>query len=282
MATRALPVPVAAPLAAPPRFGLLVEAVTLTDALRWEAGYVFEPEACSGAGVFDPCDNDVREAPDRPGLIEDVPFGVWAADQCSALGMNEADYRARARRALEAQQSEQVAAEFWTGAQSIASAWGNQHLANQAAADVMGETLEPVAALACLEQGLANYQGNRRGMIHCTVQTRTEWAAKYVIRREGNLWLTPQDHIVIADAGYDGSGPDHQPAESGNVWAYATGLVTVRLSDVEALPGTLAEATNRLQNTVTFWAQRLASPSWDGCALVAASLDLDVCQTGGS
>lgn len=274
--------PVDAPLAGPPRFGLVAAANVLRDALRWEGGYIFQPEALSGAGVQDPCDVVDFDPPERPANVTGVPFLVWAGDVCSAMGFEAADYQGRARRALEAQESEQIAHEFWVGTQNDASGWGNQQLADQASADVYGESMLPVDALACLEQGLANEQGNRRGMIHCTPQVLSVWAANYFIRREGNLWLTPLDHIVVADAGYDGSGPDGQPATDGNIWAYATGLVTLRLSEVAVVPGDFAQALDRAVNTVTYRAERLASPSWDGQAHIAVSLDLALCGAGGS
>lgn len=275
--------PVPAPIPSAPRFGLLV-AATVTDdpGLRWEGGYTFQPEVVRGAGVFDPCDNGNEDPPDRPDLVTNVPFGVWAGDVCSTFGWEAADYEGRARRALDLMQSEQVAHEFWTGTQSDISNWGNQHLADQAAADVYGESLTPLGALACLEQGLADYQGNLRGMVHCSPQVLSYWAQNYYIRREGNLWLTPLDHIVVADAGYDGSGPDGQPAATGNVWAYATGMVTVRLGTAVLTPPEFAQALDRANNTVTYRSDRLASPSWDGQALIAVSLDIAVCGHGGS
>lgn len=276
--------PVEAPLAGAPRFGLIPAATVLRDALRWEGGYEFQPEAVSGAGVVDPCNvqNGDVDPPERPATVGNVPFLVWAGDVCSAMGFEAGDYQGRARRALEAQESEQAAREFWRGDQNDVSGWGNQTLANQASADVYGESMDPVDALACLEQGLANEQGNRRGMIHCTPQVLSVWASNYFIRREGNLWLSPLDHIVVADAGYDGSGPDGQPAASGNIWAYATGLVYVRMSPTVVTPGDLAEALDRQVNTVTYRAERLVSPSWDGQAHIAVSLNLALCGAGGS
>lgn len=274
--------PVDAPLAGPPRFGLIAAANVLRDTLRWEGGYIFQPEALSGAGVQDPCQVVDFEPPDRPANVTGVPFLVWAGDVCSAMGWEAADYQGRARRALEAQESEQVAREFWRGDQDAESGWDNQVLANQASADVYGESLEPVEALACLSQGLADEQGNRRGMIHCTPQVLEFWASQYLLRREGNLWLTALDHIVVADAGYDGSGPDGQAAATGNIWTYATGLVTVRMSEPVVVPGEFAQALDRSVNTVTYRTERLASPSWDGQAHIAVSLNLALCGAGGS
>lgn len=271
--------PVPAPLAGPPRQGLLVAANVISDALRWEAGYTFVPEACGGGGTFDPCGvADLDPPHGLPDAVGNVPFGIWEGDRCSTFGSDLDDLRARARRALEANQSEHVAAEFWTGAQADAAGWGdNQRLAAGAGVPVASAGEDVRTAFAALTQALADQQGNRRGMIHVTPRTLDAAAQAQAIRREGNLWLTPMDHIVVADAGYPGSGPSGEAAADAATWAFATGLVTVRLGDVLVAPDDDAQAVDTRVNTALFVASRLASAAWDGCALAAASIDL----TGG-
>lgn len=276
--------PVPAPIAGPPRYGLLVAANVVNDALRWEQGYTFSPEACTGGGVYDPCSEAPGIDPEgRPAAVGNVPFGIWDADRCSTMGGDSADdRRARARRALEANQSQHVASEFWTGALATAAAWGdNQRLAAGAGVPVASDGLNVTRSFAELTQALADQQGNRRGMIHCTPQTLDLAAAAMVVRREGNLWLTATDHIVVADAGYPGTGPEGQVRADTDTWAFATGLVVVRLGEVVVLPDSDAEAVDlrspRLSssiNSALYVASRLASPAWDGCALAAANIDL--------
>lgn len=273
-----MPQPVPAPLAGPPRFGLLVAANVVRDTIRWEQGYVFTPEACTGrGGVFDPCGSTAFDAErGRPSDVTNTPFGVWEADLCSVDSEAAEDGRARARRALEANESAHIASEFWLGTLSTAEAWDNQHLAAGGDVTALGAALQPRRAMGVLEQGLATLQGNRRGMIHTTPDVLSRWAADSVVRRDGNLWLTPHDHIVVTDAGYPGSGPAGQAKAAAATWAYVTGLVTVRLGPVEVIPSTddLPSAISHRINDATFYALRLASPSWDGCALGAASIDL--------
>lgn len=268
--------PVPAPLAGPPRFGLLVAANVLTDALRWEGGYTFVPEACGLGGTFDPC-GTVAFDPDlgHPDAVENIPFGIWEGDRCSVMGADLADLRARARRALEANQSQHIAAEFWTGDQATAAGWAdNQRLAAGGGVPVAGTAVVPARAVGLLEGALAGQQGNRRGMIHVTVETLSALAAESVIRREGNLWLTPADHIVVADAGYPGTGPTGQAAAEDAMWAFATGLVTVRMSEVAVMPDDDRQAVDARVNSALFVASRVASAAWDGCALAAVSIDL--------
>lgn len=60
-------------------------------------------------------------------------------------------------------------------------------------------------------------------------------------------------------------------------WAYATGLLDVRLSEMVIIPGSMAEATNRATNEVTFRAEGTASVVWDGCCHLA--VEVDICTT---
>ncbi|QOR55436.1 MAG: hypothetical protein SHS37scaffold145_87 [Phage 71_18] len=275
------PTPVAPPLPPAPRFGLLVAASVIPDAgERWDRGYTFPPYLVTGAGVIDPCDMTTAfDVPDRPDIVEAQPFAVVAGDVCSAFGWTEQNYVERAEDALAWQESEQTAAEFWTGDLATAAGWTtNQRLEAGAAVHQAGLGLDPVQAMHCLEQSLADQQGNLRGMIHATIGTLSHWLDHHLLERQGNLWLSPHGHIVVTDAGYPGSGPTGTPAANGAVWAYATGLVTVRRGPLILNPETLPEALNRQTNTVTFRAERLMSPSWDGEALVGVSLNINVCS----
>lgn len=269
--------PVPAPLAGPPRSGLLVAAQVINDPARWQGGYSFDPEACAGGGTFDPC-GAVNFDPDlgHPAEVGNVPFGVWDADRCSVMGNGENldDLRARARRALEANQSEKIARELWTGEQAVASAWDNQRFAAGAGVPVVSTDEDVAATFAALTQALADQQGNRRGMIHVTPRVLDLAASGQIVRRDGTVWLTPSDHIVVADAGYPGSGPNGEAATDAATWAFATGLVVVRLGEVTVAPDDNRVAVNMRDNSALFVASRLASPAWDGCALAAASIDL--------
>lgn len=70
----------------------------------------------------------------------------------------------------------------------------------------------------------------------------------------------PDGNVTVAVTNDGGSVVDGD-----SLWAYATGPVEVRLSEVLLTPDTLSEAMDRGTNDITFRAERLASPSWDGC-----------------
>ena len=251
---------------------------------RWENGYRFQPNALTGGGVADPCDAEAEFVPPtRPATEEFEPFIVWTGDRCSAFGFTAANYEERAREMLEEQESYFIARELWKGTQAQASSWPNLFLADESSDTLSNGPTAVVSAIACLEQALAECGRGSRGMIHVTPQLAAHLAAlgNSLVRREGGMLLTLQDTIVVADAGYDGSGPDGTAAGDSQ-WAYATGMVTVRRSEPVNIPGSLSEALDRSDNTVAFLAQRLASASWDGQCHFAAEVDLATCLIGGA
>lgn len=282
--------------AQPPRYGLLVAAqTTIGDAGRWQFGVSWEPEQCgtSGREAVDCLGNTAElTANVSPGATSADPFMVYASDRCSPFGFQARDWVARATRQLEATQSFEVADELWSGALRDAAGVDDQIADNPALTDSTSDTVtsgpaDPVDALACLEQGLAECSRGRRGMIHATPQALVQWVAARVVTLEGGQYLSPLGNIVVADAGYDGSGPGGSVAGASQ-WAYATGLISIRLSTPQIIPGdlesaqSLAQALNRDDNTLDVYAQRLALIQWDECCHIAAELDLATCAIGGA
>lgn len=267
--------PVNPPPTSPARFGLVAAAQNPDGAgERWEDGYAFAPDTCSFGGVDDPCNIGTRTPPERPGIVESEPFLVWASDECSTFGFAAEDYQARARRLLERCQSKMIAAELWDGEMAASAGWPNKALIDSTSDTVTNGGVTPAVALGSLEQYLADvYCG--RGMIHASPQLVTAWAAESLVRREGSLLLTILDTIVVTDGGYSGDGPGGVAAGA-TQWAYATGLVAVRLGPVSVVPGSFSEAVDRATNTVRFYAERPASAVWDGCAHGAAEVTLAV------
>ncbi len=280
--------PVAAQQLAPPRVGLLATLTAVAGDARMADGAAWQPESCDLGGVFDPvlCAPVATITPRvAPGIEESVPFGIWADDRCAPWDQ-ERDWQGRARRSLEATQSYQVAREFWTGtlAKAATPDWPNRYLARPDSDVVSTGPESATDALACLEQGIAQTGHGRRGMIHATPQLVTHWQIGGALRREGGLLLTIMDTIVVPDAGYDGSGPNGEPAAEGSQWAYGTEVVQVHLGPIEYVPDDplSGEGFDRASNTVVVRAQRLARVQWDHCVHVAAEVNLSLCGVGGS
>lgn len=306
------PVPVPAPPAQPPNIGLLptFRALQGSEATEgWEHGFAFAPEQCltSSRGSWD-CDTpgDADSPPANPAVVQTRPFFVRAFDKCAPWDRTR-DWQRRADNMLAASESFQIADELWTGSVAQASVepdgvtpWPNRYLAS-ADADVLNNPIgDPafavVDALACLEYALGQCQNGGRGVIHCTRQLATHWSQRGMLRREGAMLLTTLDTIVVADAGYDGSGPAGQGEAEGSQWAYATGIPIVRLGPVRHRPGNedeqaaLAAEFNSIEaqrfdpkvNLITVRSERTAAVTWDSCCHLAVNVDLPLCYVGGA
>lgn len=277
---------IVAPPVQPPRYGLIVAAPVVDDpSWRWAEGFKFDPEGCAPGGVVDitRCGSfgDALDPGRGPAVVDGDPFVVWAGDECSAFGYAARDWQGRARRALEASQSYNFAHELWTG--DLGDAAG---LSNSALVDITSDTLtdgavDEVEALACVEQALATKLRGRRAMVHVSVQLFTHLAARQVLVRDGALWTTPVGSVVVADAGYTGSGPG-DVAASTSQWIYGTSMLSLRLGPVETVGGPEdASGFAHSDNTVQVWAFRPVAFVWDECAHVAAEVDIAVCALDG-
>lgn len=269
-----------APMAQPPRYGLLAAAPTIDDTTnRWQGGFSFAPEQCAGGGTFTTdCDGgtDALDSFENPAVVDGEAFGVFAGDRCSTFGINERDYVGRAQRQLAATESYLIADELWNGGLGLDSF----HLTDVSSDTVTDGPASPLVALACVEYALGRESRGSRGMIHVTTALLTHLLAAQVVFRDGQLWTTAMGTIVVADAGYDGTGPGDVLATTSQ-WMYGTGLISVRLSPVEVLPGDLSQAVDRHTNTVTYVAQRLVALVTDACAHVAAEVNVGMCALDG-
>jgi len=276
--------------ASPPRISLLTSAITISERERWESGFSYEPEACGegNTATWDPCTNPDLDNGVQSGAVDVETFAIAAVDSCSSFGSAARTWKDRAQRKLAACESNLIEAELWSGAIARSSGWANKyltHLDSDVLSDLPIE--DAVQALACLEQALATCNCGSRGMIHATPQTVILWAQGGGLRREGNLILTINDTVVVPGSGYDGSGPQQAvdgapvPAADGSVWAYATGMVHIRMSPIEIIPNTPDEAMDRSANRLTYWAQRTVAATFD-CCLFAIEMDLRDCGIGGA
>jgi hypothetical protein len=282
--------PIVAPLAEPPRPGSGALLPTLGRLVaevgeEREVGFAFNPENCgvSGTEGGDACvAGGTRTIPDNPDTVEAWPFTAWAGDRCAPFELGR-DWQGRARRQLAASLSFQVAGELWGGAEAQEQSAPNRYLASIDSDVLTAGPTSATDALAVLEYALGQCLHGARGYIHASRHAATYWSQLGLLRREGNQILTYLDTVVIADAGYDGSGPYGQAAVDGSQWAYATSTPIVRLGPERLIPDSdIAAALNRSTNTVEYRAERRAAVSWDGCCHLAAELDLGWADIGGA
>ncbi len=185
---------------------------------------------------------------------------------------------------MEATKSKALEFEFWTGFQnpdniSLMQTTPNDdsHVLNPggAAAPV---AVSPGMALMLFAQALANCGGGGRGMIHATPALVERWVTLSSISCNDKLITTcGRGDIIVNGTGYLGWGPTGQPIPSANtVWAFATGMVNVRIGEAEIYPDNINEALNRATNEVTFRGEVTAAAVFDPCCTFAVLIDL--CQ----
>lgn len=214
--------------------------------------------------------------------IEYAPFIIEVPYTCSSFGFQAADYEAKALRQIDAAKGKALEYEFWTGQKdpnnlNLVHGTPNDddHVLNPggAAAPV---AVSPGLALVLLSQALANCGTGARGMIHATAGLVERWCqlSMHDMDVDGHL-VTCRCDLIVNGAGYPGTGPFGQPPPGPNeAWAYATGMVAVRLGATMLIPETFAEAFDRRTNTVTYRGEVTASAAHDGCCSFAVLVDI--------
>jgi len=282
---------VTAPAIAPSARGLLQTVRPVTgDDLHWQGGFSFSPNGCITAALIDPqcgrATDDLITPSDIPIVVDYVPNAVVIAATCNALsGSAASELGARVRSMMEAAQGPPIEQELWRGDRALADSLPNFFLAGgspnfQNLTPGASDAIPGFYALSALQAALAECNNGARGMIHAPRQVVTMWQRFNVVRIEGSVMLDAYDNWIVAGAGYDGSDPDGEVDATGNtMWAYATGLVDVRLGEVNTVPGTgvLAEALDRGDNSLTWQANRFTGATWDGCCHAGARVN--VCDT---
>ncbi len=275
----------ATPLRAP-RTGLLVAAtVTDDDALVGQGGVAWLPElhpsTSDGFGAFGlGCDGNpavpANDADNKAVLEGADPFAIYAFDWCSSFGYSQRDWVGRARRLLDATASHAIAKELWSGAVAIAETNANTWLGS-ATDSATAAALAPGKALAKLDEALNDALSNGQGMIHCRIEVLNRLVQAQAVRRDGAVWLTPSDNIVVADSGYSG----RIDGDGANEWMIASTRVEVVRGAVFTAPDTLADAkawaqaVDTANNDVLVLAQRVVLVKHEpNLALIRAQVDL--------
>jgi hypothetical protein len=262
--------------AAPPATsGLVRSALTPNDGERWQNGMAWRPERCVSARGFDPCGDEFEDPP--VGTVGDLvfyrPTAFRVEERCSTRSP-QPDGEARVRRQAAAVTSFMAARELLTGAQSDANPYEtylsggvadqvNARLADPSANTIAG-THSPLSGIGILEEAARDAALGQDVFIHIPLQVVP--LIDGALRREGQLLFTKTGAVVVADAGYSNLGPDGDPAVGG-VWAYATGPVQVRQSEIVT-----QEVVNHLENEVIWTADRLFAATFDPCNLHALTI----------
>ncbi len=261
-------VPLDAPLPQPRLYDLLAGATEITtDSDRWTAGARLWGYPPGPAYTFDPCGTGTYRVKESGGEVP-LPmlgtFTVYVPGICTArtIGPSPDEYKTRLRLAFLA--LEGIAIERFLATGDGHTGLGpyltdpNMEILNG------GTAVGPIEGLALLEQEIATVGS---GMIHVAPATATYWDANLLIEvgRDGKM-RTGLGTPVVIGAGYMGALPDNQngslPADQ--EWAFASGFVNYRRSEITILPDTYAQAIDRAHNEVVYLAERNYLLTWVG------------------
>lgn len=258
----------------PPSVSLIAAALAVNEVdERWVNGFLYQPEGCGVADIFDICNNDPttgfsKTIANNATPITGTPVGVVAQDTCSTWGWQVADYRARATRMLLAVESFKLARELWEGTTTK-----NVSFVQNGIANTVNTAVTALDVIGQLEQAFYGTSPAQRGMIHMSprfLEFLMGISGGAALRREGNVYYTWLDSVVAVDRGYRGKGPNG----AGGEWVYITPLVSIRRGQIAIVPDNMSEAMLRKQNQVTFFAERPVSATWNyNCQAYTVSVD---------
>lgn len=286
--------------AEPAEYGLLSSATSVIEdsSAHWINKFDYETLDCSATVHLESIHNNSIQVtgvvqPSEGGLYRTYyPFDVVTEFQHSTMGRTPEEVKDIVLDNARVCAQKAIEFEFWTG--SLAKAYEasddwdvdpnadgpfpNRYLASESAVDVTptpGTGVRAKHAVALLEKALGDCGCGTKGTIHLTREVAS------VVNRKGEngRMETNLGTTIIAGVGYTGSGPDGSPASGTEVWAYATGPVTVRLGDLEVIPDKPSQAADIRVNTLKYIAQQPAAVTWNSCChhavLVDLSLDYD-------
>lgn len=251
------------PLPAPPLYRLVdVATVVVDDNPHWMNGaqvWSYPPDV---PDTHDGCSSGTFRTKATGGTIPIPEFGaftVYLPVTCTTRGIGDvAEYQARAVAAFTATESQAVERELARGDALPANPFiGDINLVIPVAGAQTPET-----ALAYLENEIGN--SGRQGLLHAPPSVVTAWANAHLLQVRAGYLETLRGTKVVVGTGYIGVEPVGPAAlTAGQDWAFATGPVQIRRSEVFVNPPTIREALDRTNNDVTFYAERNYLVDWD-------------------
>lgn len=252
---------VEAPKAQPPAGGLisLARRPDVDADNRWQLGYSYRPEL-PASSVRNRSTLDGRygaelgAAGGPAASVEVVPVYLTVEERSSTFGFRGEDHEGRIKRILEANTSRLLAHELWTGEIADLDGSPNPRLMSTSTTVITG-SMAPQAAVAVLADAVSK-AGMGDAMLHCSrrvgIQLPDGWRNEETLEEQG--------FVVVADAGYTGTGPTGQTGQ----WMYATEIVNVRLGEVELIPGSFRDSVEPSSNTIIYRAQRVGAADFAG------------------
>lgn len=264
-------------------YGILsaVEPVYLEDP-HWQAGLEWETD-CSvdASSTLPPCPEDVAEKAVDGGLIfcTAEPFTVLGSYKCSTGGRSAIEALNIATNRLNKNKEKSIERIFWTGISAVGNVNPSLQAGNSSCGivpiDLTPELgpLSPIDGIATLESAMVECIPGGVGVIHLNFGVLAYIAAAHLLRERDGKFYTHTGQLIVAGAGYPGSGPGNIPAAPGETWLFATGPLAVFASDVFFTPPKIDQAIERLKNDITFFAEQTFSVIWD-CCVYAVKIEI--------
>lgn len=264
-------------LLTPPTVSLLSSAdIVPMDGDRWAMGFTLEQDGNGVLGVASviDCEPDARDFESSGSFEEYNPCVLWASDKCSTFASTTRQFYDRAQRKLLANESTLLETQLWTGSCGnnpfLADGDGEENVTPVVPVPLSGWVGDDaVEALAVLERTMSSYEevpntSPSRGMIHVRPNVLYPLLQAQVIRRVGNVYLTPLDNIVVPGRGYPGTGPGGE-AVGATEWMFGhPGIVQIRRGPVIRLgEGDFASQIDRSTNDRFVYVQRISHVALD-------------------
>lgn len=233
---------VMAPPIRAPRVSLLSSADVLTfqrdDGERWFGGIELYPlSGTDASGLWPVCPGEnseaTKDAGNRIGGQRFQPFAIYATDFCSTYGSGAVDFHQRARDKLAVVESYWIEHELWEGTLGL----NNPSFVHSPSTVLTAGPTDALMAFVEMDSAVADDLHDGRGMIHMPTSIFS-WLTQYsVFRREGNVWLSPLDNIVVPGRGYTGNGPEGSSESADAKWIFGhPGTIQIARSEVTVLP----------------------------------------------
>lgn len=221
--------------------------------------------------TWEPCSSGTFRTKDEGGEMPTPrfdPFAFYESISCS--GMSIGDWRSFANRAEVVLQAVQSFAIEEALSQGVTLST-NPFFAD-AELDILagGAAVTPEVGLRYLEDAIG--VTGRGGLIHATPAVVAAW--EFEALETGVELRTPNGTPVASGGGYIGADPvlGSTPA-AGQAWAFATGPIEVRLSEVQMVGDDINGTLDTSNNDVTFRAEKYALAVWDTALQAGVLID---------
>lgn len=260
------------------RPGCLLDIATLIPTVddHWLNGAMVYPFPPDAGFVHDPCATGSPRTKRNGSQPELQHFGAYLGYvpiKCTAatVGSDPQWFENRARVVMNAVEST-IAERVLATAESLDAS--QPHLTDGNLAELAVGAVSLTEGLALLENAIG--VTGRGGVIHATPGLVAAWQMGGAFAKPDPTRpvFTANGTPVVSGAGYIGVFPDGGSAPgTGDEWAFATGPLQQRKTDVFVNPDNIAEALNRGVNDVEFYAEEGLLVDWDGVLQAGVLID---------